>query len=327
MKAAFIRQIGGPEMIEWGELPIPNINPHQVLVKVTAVAASPVDTYIRSGQYPMETPLPLPYIIGCEMVGVVSKVGREVANFKPGEHVWTINLGINGRQGSFAEYAVIEEDMLYHAPDMIDDKVVVSAIQAGMTACLGMVFAAALLAQDSIFINGGAGNVGTALIQLAKATGARVIATASGREKMQWCQSLGADLVLDYRTDDIEKRVKEFLPQGVDVYWDTSRQPNFDLAVALLAKHGRIVLMAGAGARPPFPVGAFYRKQCTMRGFVLQGAEPLALQQCAELINLCLRQGQLISKVAAVLPLAEAAKAHAMLEAKGGVWGKIVLTV
>ncbi len=327
MKAAFIHKTGGPESIEWGDLPIPAINPNEVLVKVSAVAVNLVDTYVRAGKYPLKAPLPLPYIIGSDMVGVVEKVGKSVTKFKVGQRVWTNSAGFQGRQGCFAEYAAIEQNLLYPAPAHVDDTSLVASLQAGATACLGLIHAAFLKATDVIFVNGGGGNVGSAVIQIAKARGATVFTSTSGTEKIEWCKSLGADLVVDYKKDHIEQCVRALSPAGVDVFWDTSRQPNFDLSVGLLAEKGRIVLMAGADARPPFPVGLFYRKQCSMKGIVLKDATERELEQCAELINACLEQKVLKSKIAKVMPLSLAAKAHSMLETKADLWGKIVLTV
>lgn len=266
-------------------------------------------------------------ILGLDMVGIVEKVGRHVKQFKPGQRVWSNSLGVHGRQGSFAEYVAVDENLLYPAPANVDDVSVVAVLQSGATACLGLIRVAMLKSSEIIFINGGAGNVGSAVIQMASARGARVFTATSGQEKLEWCKSLGAELVLDYRKNDLEIRVKELAPQGVDVFWDTSRHPNFDVSVGLLAPKGRIVLMAGADARPSFPVGPFYHKECILKGFSLLRATPIELKEAAEMINLCLTQNKLKCKIAHVMPLKEAAKAHALMESQQELWGKIVLKV
>lgn len=327
MKAAFIRKTGAPEVIEWGELPIPKFKDDEILVKVSAVSVNPVDTYIRSGKYKQNFPFPQPYIIGGDMVGIISKVGSKVTNFKPGQRVWSNSLGKKGNQGSFAEYVAVNQDFLYYAPENVDDKSIVSVLLTGATASLGLIRDAKLKTTDKIFINGGGGNVAGAVIQLAKARGARVLTATSGKEKIEWCKSIGADVVLDYRKDNIEEIVKKEAPEGVNVYWDTSQNPNFDLAVSLLAKKGCLILMSGSDARPPFPVGPFYRKECVMKGLSLLWATSKELKQCADMINLALEKDQLKSKIAQVLPLSEAAKAHAMMESKPEVWGKLILTL
>lgn len=323
MKAAFIHTTGNPNVIEWGQLPVPIIASTDVLVKVSFVAANPVDTYIRSGKYrPHGSAFPI--ILGHDVVGTVEKVGSDVKGFKVGDRVWSCALGMQGRQGTFSEYVAVNENLLFHSPDNVDDQSIVTVIQAGVTASLGLVRVAMLKAGEVIFVNGGSGNVGAAVIQLAKARGARVIALTSDPEKMEWCKQLGAELVLD-RHMNVEEEVKKIAPQGVDVYWETSKGPNFDLAVNLLAKRGRLVLMAGSGSKPPFPVGPFYLKECVMKGFTILEATPVEFSQCAELVNLCLKRGALRGRVAEVLPVSEAAKAHELLENKKDLWGKVVL--
>lgn len=324
MKAAFFKKTGEPNVIEWGDQPTPTINDDQVLVKVSAVSVNPLDTYIRSGKYKPQ--LPQPYIIGRDMVGTVSKVGSDVKDFKPGQRVWSNSLGYGGKQGSFSEYVAVDQDYLYHAPENVDDKLIAAVAHTGATAALGLIRDAKLRATDTIFINGGGGSIGSAVIQLAKARGAHVIVSTSGQDKIDWCKSIGADVVFDYKKDNIEEKVKEVAPDGVNVYWETSRNPNFDLAAAILAKRGRFILMSGSGSTPPFPVGTFYNKECTLKGLTILMASPIELRQCADLINMCMERNQLKGKIAQVLPMSDAAKAHAMMEAKPEVWGKIVLT-
>src|SRR5690349_18678645 len=106
MKAAFITQTGPPENITYGDLPTPTPGPAQCLVKVAAVSVNPIDTYIRAGL--VKAPLPLPFIVGCDLAGTVVETGQEVRGFKPGDRVWCSNQGLAGRQGSFAEYAAVD---------------------------------------------------------------------------------------------------------------------------------------------------------------------------------------------------------------------------
>lgn len=325
MKAAFFRKTGGPDVIEYGDLPTPDIKDDEALVKVSAVAVNPVDTYIRSGKYLLNPPLPNPYIIGLDFVGVISKVGKKVKNFKLGQRVWCNSMGLDGRQGSFSEFVAVDQEHLYPAPDNANDLQIVSVINSGAAACIGLIRIALLRASEIIFVNGGAGNVGSAVIQLAVARGARVIASTSGAEKIQWCKSLGAELVLDYKKDDFAKAVNSFSSHGVDVFWDTSRNPNFEVSVPLLAPKGRIVLMSGSDAHPSFPVGMFYNKECTLKGFSMLHSTALELRGCAEIINLCLIENKLKSKISHEMKLEDASKAHAFLESMPDLWGKIVL--
>src|SRR5579871_4649095 len=114
MKAAFINQVGPPENIQYGDLPMPTPGPRQAVVKVSAVDVNPIDTYIRSGAVAFK--LPMPYVVGCDLAGVVESVGGEVTRFKAGDRVWCSNQGLFGRQGAFAEYAAVDEEWLYLLP-------------------------------------------------------------------------------------------------------------------------------------------------------------------------------------------------------------------
>lgn len=192
MKAAFIRQTGPPENIVYGDLPKPQPGPGQVLVKVRVVAVNPIDTYVRSGNVKME--LPLPFIVGCDMAGEVEEVGPDVTRCRPGERVWGSNQGLLGRQGTFAEYAVVDERWLYHTPQGIADEQVAAIALVGITAHMGLVEAARLRPGETLFVNGGSGGVGSMVVQMAKALGARVIATAGSPENLENCRKLGADL-------------------------------------------------------------------------------------------------------------------------------------
>lgn len=325
MKAAFIRKTGSPDSIEYGDLPVPKIQANEVLIKVSAVAVNPIDTYIRSGKYSFLQPLPHPFVVGCDAVGTITELGSSVKDFKVGQRVWTNRMGIHGRQGSFSEYIAVDSTLIYPAPEHVDDIALVAVLQSAATACLGLIRAAVLKASEIIFVNGGAGSVGSAIIQLAAARGATVIAATNGAEKKEWCKSLGAELVLDYHKDNFSEKIKSIAPQGVDVFWDTSQNPNFEICVPLLAKHGRIVLMAGSSAHPTLPVGQFYNKECVLRGFSLLNAGQLELKGCAEIINRCIEDKKLKAKVAEVLPLSETSKAHRMIESKENLWGKLIV--
>src|SRR6266536_1796909 len=120
MKAAYIESTGAPDVIRYGDVPKPVPREGEVLVRVGAVAVNPIDTYIRSGMVNM--PLPKPFVIGCDLAGMVEQVGSDVKGFKVGDRVWGSNQGLLGRQGTFAEFACVLEDWLYPTPAGIDDK-------------------------------------------------------------------------------------------------------------------------------------------------------------------------------------------------------------
>jgi NADPH2:quinone reductase len=328
MKAAFIRKTGGPEEIVHGDLPDPVPGPRQALVRVRACAMNPIDTYIRAGTVAM--PLTFPFVVGCDLAGEVVAVGSEVDRLKPGMRVWGSNQGVLGRQGTFAELAAVDECWLHRTPESVSDRDAAAASLVSITAHLGLVGNAALQPGETIFVNGGSGGVGSAVVQIAKLLGARVITTAGTPEKRERVSRLGADLVLDYRRDDLVEAVLAAAPQGVHVYWETLREPLFDQAVAMLGEGGRMVIMAGRDARPPFPVGPFYVKGCRLFGFVMFKADSHEQAAVAADLNRWMAAGKLRVPIDRVLPLSATAEAHALQESStiarsGAVGGKIVI--
>ncbi len=300
-----------------------------MLVRTEAVAVNPIDTYIRSGAIAM--PIPLPFIVGCDLAGTVEKVGSGVKRFRAGELVWGSNQGLMGRQGTFAEYAAVDEQWLYRLPAEVSAEAAAAMALVGITAHLGLVRDCHLKNGETLFVNGGSGGVGSTVVQMAKALGARVITTAGNEEGLEICRRLGADLAINYRSDDVAARVREFAPGGVNVWWETIREPNFDHAIALLAERGRMMLMAGRDARPQFPVGPFYVKQCTLHGLIMFKATPDEQAAAADDINRWLVTGDLKPCIGKRLPLSETAEAHRLQESStvhkaGTLRGKIVLT-
>jgi NADPH2:quinone reductase len=328
MKAAYIEKVGPPENLRYGDLRDPQPTGAQVLVKAGAVDVNPIDTYIRSGAVTM--PLPTPFIVGCDLAGTVTAVGPEARRFKPGDRVWGTNQGLLGRQGTFAEYAAVDETWLYPLPNGVSDEQATAVSLVGITAHLGLVRDARLAHGETLFVNGGTGGVGSMVVQMAKALGARVIATAGSDEKLALCRQLGADCAINYKTENVAARIREFSPPGVNVYWESLREPNFEQAVDVLAPRGRMIVIAGRGARPTFPVGPFYLKGCSLHGFAMFNTTPDEQRAAADDINRWLVAGQLRANIDRVLPLSETAAAHRLQEEStlgksGALAGKIVL--
>ena len=328
MKAAYIERTGPPECILYGELPEPMPTGSQVKVRVKAVSVNPIDTYLRNGAN--YWPLPQPYIPGCDLAGEVVDVGPQAGRFRPGDRVWGSNQGLMGRQGTFAEYCVADECWLYPTPAGVGDAAAAACALVGITAHLGLFREARLQAGETVLVHGGSGGVGSMVVQMAKAAGARVLTTAGNDEKVRICQQLGADVVVNYKQDDVAAALRAFAPGGADVVWETQREPDFDRLVGYLAERGRLVLMAGRDARPPFPVGPFYVKGCSLHGFVMFKATPDQQRRAADDIHRWLASGQLQPRIAREFPLSEAAAAHRLqeqntLQHAGSLTGKIVL--
>lgn len=328
MKAAYFEKTGAPEVIQYGNVPTPEPKAGEVLVRVAAVSVNPIDTYIRAGMVAMQ--LPIPYIIGCDLAGTVEKVGPGGSRFKPGDRVWGSNQGLLGRQGTFAEYAAVREELVYPTPAGVKDTDAAAAALVGITAHLGLFRCAKLQPGETVFVNGGTGGVGSMVLQMAKAIGARVITTVGSAEKAAMCSGWGADLVLNYKTDNIDEGIKKLTSEGVDVWYETQREPDFLKAVPLIRRRGRMIIMAGRQAQPTFPVGPFYTKDLSLFGFAMFLATPDEQRACAQDMNRWLADGKLRVPIGRTFNLAEAAAAHRLqedntLQKAGTLTGKIVL--
>lgn len=332
MKAACITETGDPDVIQYRDVPEPEAAAGQVVVAVQVVAVNPIDTYIRSGAVAME--LPSPFVIGCDLAGTVQSIGDGVTRFKPGDRVWGSNQGLLGRQGTFAEVVAVDEHWLYPIPDGVSEQTTVAGALVGITAGLGLFTHANLQAGETVFVNGGTGGVGASVVQLAKAAGARVIATVGSAEKQTQCMSLGADVVLNYKSatldDDITQAAESL--GGIDIWWETRREPTLERSLALLNKRGRLIIMAGRTARPELPIGPFYTRDLKLIGFAMFNASPDEQREIAERINTLAANGNWNPPVGRVFPLSEAAAAHRLqeqntLENAGTLSGKILLTV
>jgi NADPH2:quinone reductase len=329
MKAAFLETTGAADVLRYGDLPQPAPGGGEVLVRVAASAINPIDLYIRSGMVAMQ--LPKPFIPGCDLAGTVAALGPGVRRFQVGDRVWGSNQGLLGRQGTAAEFVSTSEDWLYPTPDGVSDQEAAAAALVGITAHLGLFHWAHLQPGETVFVNGGTGGVGSMVVQMAKAVGARVVTTVGSADKAARCRSWGADRVLNYKCDDVPAALRDFTGgQGVNVWYETQREPDFVRAVDLLARRGRMVIIAGRQARPAFPVGPFYVKDLSLFGFAMFNASPEEQRRCADDIVRWLAAKQLHPLIGRTFPLREAATAHRFLEENtlhqaGTLSGKVLL--
>jgi NADPH:quinone reductase len=330
MKAAYIETTGAPDVIRYDHLPDPEPKEGEVRVQVAAVAVNPMDTYIRGGAVPM--PLPKPFVIGSDLAGVVEKVGPGATRFKVGDRVWGSNQGLLGRQGTLADLCCVHEDFLNPTPNGVKDEDVAAVALVGITAHLGLFLCAKVKAGETAFVSGGTGGVGSTVVQMAKAVGVKVITTAGSDEKVKQARALGADQAINYKTEDVAAKVKEFTGgDGVHVWFETWREPDYDRIVESMRPRGRIVVMAGRQARPPFPHGPFYVKCLSLFGFAMFNIPAAEQRLCGEDINRWLVEGKLKANIGRRMKLSEAAAAHRLqeentLKGAGTLAGKIVLT-
>jgi NADPH:quinone reductase-like Zn-dependent oxidoreductase len=314
---AYITGLGDAGSIRFGELPDPEPGPEQVLVRVRAVAVDRVDTYVRSGAWP--TRLAFPAVVGRDLVGTVVETGQPV---------WTNSAGYDGRAGATADLVVVDRDRLYELPPGADPVSFVAAVHPGATAHGALLGRARLRAGETVAVVGANGAVGMCLVQVAAATGARVVAVVRREEAAARLRQLGAAEVVVAEADAAPAAAAGVA--GIDVLVDGSGRVPVAAAADALAPRGRMVLVAGRG-RAELDVWRFYTKELQLLGFIMSAMTREELRGAADWINRRHDEQPLTVGVGRVLGFSAAAEAHAALEAgdlprlDDGTVGRIVL--
>ncbi|HEX2912515.1 MAG TPA: zinc-dependent alcohol dehydrogenase family protein [Chloroflexia bacterium] len=309
----FITGFGGPEVFEEREVAKPVPGPTEVLVKVYASSINPVDYKIRqAGSWAGVKP---PAIIGYDVAGIIEAIGPGVKDFKVGDEVY-YTPQISGAAGSYAEYHVADESIVAIKPSNISFEEAASIPLAGGTAWDALITRMRLEVGETALIHAGAGGVGSLAVQIAKAAGAKVFATANGKNA-ELVKSLGADRVIDYKTENFEEVVRtETGGRGVDLAFDTVGGDTLSRSLNVIRPFGRAASVVNAT-----DLNAAYFKNITVH-FVFLQRERYKLDHLRVLIE----RGQLKPVVDSVLPLNQVAEAHRKVE-QGGVRGKVVLHV
>ena len=246
MLAIQILRTGGPEVLEPVELPRPAPGPGQILIRHEAIGLNFVDTYMRSGLYPVTPPL----VLGSEGAGVVEAVGEGVTRFKPGDRA---AHGAAGR-GAYAEFQALPEGRVSPLPDDIDVKTAAAAMLKGMTAEMLLRHVYPLKAGEACLIWAASGGVGSILTQWAHALGATVIGCVGTEAKAELARSHGCDHVILYKSEDVAARVREITGgAGVRVSYDGVGKASFERSIKSLGRRGMLATYGNAsGAVPPF---------------------------------------------------------------------------
>ncbi|KRK86209.1 NADP-dependent oxidoreductase [Lentilactobacillus sunkii] len=233
MKAIVINDYGDRNQLTETEMPIPEINDNQLLVKVVSIGVNPIDWKTRKGLRKARYPFEFPIILGQEMAGVVSKVGQKVTGFKVGDAV--IGYGTPSNRGTYAEYYAIDADQAAHKPITVSFQEAAGLSLAGTTAWEAMFDAGHLKVGQTVLVLAGSGGVGSMAIQLAKHIGAHVITTTSATND-NYVRKLGADKVIDYKTQDFAKVSPE-----VDLVFDTLGGQNQIDAFKVVKPGGHVI--------------------------------------------------------------------------------------
>ncbi|MCU4121440.1 NAD(P)H-quinone oxidoreductase [Variovorax sp. N23] len=326
MKAITFDDFGTADVLQLTDVPEPVLRPDDLLVRNRAVGVNRADLNQRRGAYG-RADFGDSTLMGLEIAGEVIAMGANVAGFALGDHV----MGIVGG-GAYAEIARIDHRMAMHVPPGLDDAQAAAVPEVFVTAHEALVHLGRLEAGERVLIHAAAGGVGSAAVQLAHAVGAQVFASASG-DKLDRVRALGADVVIDHRTQDFAEVVAaETGGRGVDVVIDFVGAPYFERNVRALADGGRLVQVGvmGGTAGASMPIDRLLFGHLQIMGTVMKSRTPAVKQAMTRrFAQRWLAQfgaGELRPVIDTVLPLAQAAEAHRRMEAGLNV-GKIVLSV
>jgi NADPH2:quinone reductase len=325
VKAVWYERTGAaPDVLTFGEMPTPSAGPGEVRVRLEASGVNPSDAGRRAGSYrAMEFPRVIPNSDGA---GIVDQVGDGVTRLRTGQRVWLFNGQRNGRAfGTAAEYIALAEHLVTPLPDDVSFAAGATLGIPCMTAwcCL---FGQGPIAGQIVLVTGGAGAVGHYAVQLAKRGGARVIATVSSPLKAEQARLAGADLVIDYKTEDVIARVMAFTERrGVDRLVDVDFGGNIATTLKLMAINSTIAIYATNGNRNPVvPIRELMEKCIALRALVLPALPPPLHAAAQADISKWLAAGKRIHNIAARFPLAETAQAHLAVE-KGDKLGTVIV--
>jgi NADPH:quinone reductase-like Zn-dependent oxidoreductase len=340
VKATIFRQHGGPEVLEYTDVPDPSIRADEVLLEVKACALNHLDIFVRKGMPGIE--IPLPHILGNDIAGVVKEVGELVTWAKPGDEVMVqpgVSCGhcqacLSGqdnlcrqydiigyrRNGGYAELVAVPGANIIPKPAKLSWAEAAALPLVTVTAWHMLVTRANVQPGEDVLVHAAGSGVGSVAIQIAKLRGARVITTASSDEKLAKARDLGADETINYSRDDWPREVKRLTERrGVDVVVEHTGAETWPGSIAVLKNNGRLVTCgatSGYDARTDLRQ-VFYRHLTLLGSFMGSKAELLEAMKFVA-------QGKIRAVVDRVLPLSEARQAHELMESRGQ-FGKIVL--
>jgi NADPH2:quinone reductase len=302
---------GGPEVLEAVDLPVPSPGPGQVLVRHQAVGLNFIDTYQRSGLYPMK----MPAVLGLEAAGVVEALGEGVTRFKAGDRV-----AYNGTLGAYTEAAVVPADRAVKVPDRVSLETAAAVLLKGMTAEFLVRRCHKVEPGQTVLIHAAAGGVGSILVQWAKALGATVIATVGSEAKAALARDHGADHVILYGEEDVAARVAEITGgQGVAVVYDGVGKDTFEASLKSLGRRGMLATFGNASGPAPaiapleLATKSLFLTRPRLFDYIATTAE---LDESAAALFAVLESGAVKIDVGQTFPLAETRAAHEALEGR-----------
>jgi NADPH:quinone reductase len=331
MKAVLMTAAGAPDVLQFQAMPEPQLqHSTDLLIRLKAAGINPIDTKLR--QRGTFYPDRMPAILGCDGAGVVEAVGAGVRQFHIGDEVYFCNGGLGGHPGTYAEYAIANEQFVARKPATLNFAEAAAAPLVLITAWEALFDRGRLESGQKVLVQAGAGGVGHVAIQLAKLRGAQVCTTVSSAEKAEFVKALGADHAILYPQTDPVKAVLDWTNgEGVDLGFDTVGGKVLSQTIASTKIYGDVVTLLAADAETDWKtarnrnlrVGYELMLTPMLQGLVAaQQAQARILEDCARLID----QGKLKIHLDRTFPLEEAAAAHQRLES-GSMVGKIVLAI
>jgi len=325
MRRIEVSEPGGPDSMHVAEASLPLPGPGDVLIQVEAAGVNRPDVQQRRGLYP--PPADASPILGLEVAGIVVGIGASVTSLHPGDRVCAL---VNG--GGYAEYCLAPAGQCLPWPAGYDATKAAAIPETFFTVWANMFMIGKLAPGETVLIHGGSSGIGTTAIQLAKAFGARVLVTAGSPEKCAACVALGADFAIDYRSEDFVKRTQELTEgRGVDVVLDMVAGPYLSRNTKILAKDGRLVVIAVQGGTrdPELDIRQVMMKRLVITGSTMRprtAAEKAAIaQELLEKVWPKLEAGGCAPVIHGIFPLDQVAEAHRLMESSTHI-GKIVLT-
>jgi NADPH2:quinone reductase len=314
-KAMVIHSFGGPTEFRLEEIEVPDPRPGEMLVRVIASGTNPIDAKLRAnGAWAGLTP---PVVLGYDASGVVEKVGPCVTDFAPGDEVYYTPEIFGNPRGTYASLNVVPAAIVARKPNNLDHYSAAAVPLAGGTAWEALMRRLQVCLGETVLIYGGAGGVGSFAVQIAKAAGARVLATA-GNSNQQTLRDLGADVPIDYTKEDAsEVALRVTDGKGVDVLFDTVGGDLIARSLHATSPFGRLACILPPGG----DLASLYMRNLTLHGILLT-RERRRLEEMRTVIE----QGKLRPLIEEVLPLEQVAKAHERLDSGHG-RGKIVLRI
>jgi NADPH:quinone reductase-like Zn-dependent oxidoreductase len=314
MRAAALDRFGGPEVLTLHVLPVPTVDPGEVLIAVHTAGVGSWDADMRAGWSPDGRRPRFPLVLGTDGSGTIVAVGSRVRRFAPGDIVYSYSF-TNPKGGFYAEYVAVAAENVGRPPDILTLKEAGAIPTTGLTALQGVDDVLKIKRGEAVVIHGASGGVGSLALQFAKMRGARVLATASGKDGVRFVRRLGADAAADGRHDDLAAAARRFAPDGVDVVLAFAGGPPLTQLLDAVKRGGRLAFPNGIEPTP--------RKR---RGLKVMAYDATPGVREFDRLGQAIMKARIKVPIAASYPLERAAAAHKRL-AKGHVLGKIVLRI